>query len=926
MNFNYIMKAVSGSLLLLAPCLSIDAAPLTPEQALQRVKTSAVGKQLPGKASLVLTHTESSKGEDVLFIFNRGDNGFIIASADDRMPAVLGYSDNGIFDLDSASPELKWWLEQYAEEAAYCFQNTTLQQSLAAPRAERAPIAEMLETRWDQNLPYNLDCPQDNGGRCVTGCVATAMAQVMKYHNYPVTGEGTHTYYWNGTTLGFDYGTANFDYDNMLPVYDGSADYVQQKAVAQLMYACGVSVNMNYTSDQSGASDLYVPYALKEFFNYDAGVRYLKREYYNTNDWEDIVYSELQAGRPVIYGGQAPEGGHEFVCDGYDSGYYHINWGWSGRGNGWFLLSALDPGIEGIGGFSGGYNSQQSLVCGIKPSVGNSEIWYPIYATGSLSVSEVYGNYGIALSILNGGIFNYSAETLDATFYVKAVDESGNEYLAEQGTELSFTGAANMSLSGYNGFSMYLPFNLTTGNYKVYVVFQTAEGAWQDLYVPLTMSAYLNMNVDAGGNLTFTQGTPEEHAEIRVTNFSAASTVVSGESTRFDVTLENIGEVEYAGPFYANVFTHGTNEQLTKYGINVSLAPGEIFEGYLNMTYNLPDGLYDLICYDMYDEQISDIFPLWIGVPSVIMPTEIVLSQNTASMEAESTLQLTATVLPEDSTDKTVIWSSSNPEIANVNQDGLVTAFSAGEVTITAKSQAVENVSANCVITVTPKVIEAQSVSLDITEATLTVGEILILTATVEPKDATDKTVTWTSSAPEVAAVENGVVTALSFGTAVITATTANGLKATCVIEVKKEPEIIYATSITIDQTSVEAEPGTVFTLIATVLPEDTTDKTVAWTSSDENIATVDDFGNVKILSFGYAVITASTTDGTDLKAECKVGMSGIESLIKDTDTADVYSINGCIVKRNADISFLTNLPKGTYLIRVNGKTHKVIK
>lgn len=923
------MRAIGGSLLLLAPCLSTDAAPLTPEQALQRIETSAVGRKLPGKASFSLSHTEKAEGDDILFIFNRGNSGFIVASADDRMPALLGYSDNGVFDFDNASPELKWWLQQYANEAAACFQDMPVQQSVsAAPRAERAPIAEMLETRWDQDAPYNLDCPQSPDGKSVTGCVATAMAQVIKYHNYPVTGKGSHSYYWNGTTLGFDYGATTFEYENMLPVYDGSADYAQQQAVARLMYACGVSVNMNYSSVESGASDLYVPYALKEFFNYDTGIRYLKREYYNTNDWEDTIYSELQAGRPVIYGGQAPEGGHEFVCDGYENGYYHINWGWSGHGNGWFLLSALDPGLVGIGGFSGGYNSAQTAICGIQPPTGNSEVWYPIYTTGGINATVIDKNrINIAIGN-NGGIFNYSPEELTATFYLKVVSETGDEYISQNGSELSFKAAQNGSISGFGSFTIYIPNDLPAGNYKAYVVFRTAEGNWQDLSVPLTMSGYFNMNVDAEGNLTLTSGLPEERAEIRVSNFSAATTVLSGVPTRFDITIENIGEVEYSGTFFVNVFTHGTNEQIANNGINISLAPGEVFSGYVNFTYNLPDGLYDLICYDMYDEQVSEVFPLWIGGVQPIMPTEVILSQTTADMEIDSTLQLSATVIPEEASDKTVTWTSSNPEIANVDPEGLVTAFSEGEVIITATSQAVESVYATCVITVTPKIIEAEGITLDVTEANLFEGDELILTVTVDPENTTDKSVTWSSSAPEIATVDNGVVTAIAPGTAIITATTANGLTASCTVTViEKEPEIIYATSITLDKESIEAETGTVVTLTATILPDDTTDKTVAWSSSDEDIATVDAEGNVTILSVGLAVITATTTDGSNLTAQCTVtGMSGIEALIREAGTADVYSINGYLVKKNADNTFISNLAKGTYLIRINGKTIKIVK
>ncbi|MDE6342666.1 MAG: C10 family peptidase, partial [Muribaculaceae bacterium] len=362
----------------------------------------------------------------------KGENGFIITSADDRMPAVLGYSDNGAFNPSDASPELKWWLSQYAAEANACLKEATTATTLnsGARRSARQTVPELLSTRWDQGTPYNLDCPSDSRGRCVTGCVATAMAQVIKYFGYPTSGTGSYSYDWKGTTLHYDYAGATFDYQNMLDEYDNNnATQTQKAAVANLMYACGVGVNMNYSSSSSGASDGYVAYALAEYFNYDKSIRYLLRDCLSAEDWEDIVYAELLAGRPVIYGGQSNEGGHEFVCDGYEEGYFHINWGWSGYGNGWFLLSALDPGLQGIGGFAGGYNFDQSIICGIQPNAGNPQTTYPIFATGGLEVQEVYGNEAVMIGITDGGVWNYSPASFDTSFYLKAVADTGEEYV-----------------------------------------------------------------------------------------------------------------------------------------------------------------------------------------------------------------------------------------------------------------------------------------------------------------------------------------------------------------------------------------------------------------------------------------------------------------------------------------------------------------
>ncbi len=231
-------------------------------------------------------------------------------------------------------------------------------------------------------------------------------------------------------------------------------------------------------------------------------------------------------------------------------------------------------------------------------------------------------------------------------------------------------------------------------------------------------------------------------------------------------------------------------------------------------------------------------------------------------------------------------------------------------------------------INVIAKVIEAEGITLDKTEATLTEGETLTLTATVDPDNTTDKTLTWTSSDEEIATVEDGVVTALKPGTVTITVNTSNGKSAQCEITVvEKEPEIIYVSSVTLDQTEIEATPGTVVTLIATVLPEDATDKELIWSSSDNEVASVDQSGNVTIHSVGTAIITAETTDGSEIKAECHIsGTSLLESVESDGIKVDVFTVNGLLIKSNVDSHFISTLVKGTYIIRIGEVTHKIIK
>lgn len=908
------------------------AAHLTPGQALERIHGKTPGLRMAnGRSACSLAYAEEVDGQSALYVFNVGDSGFVVTPADDRMPALLGYSDSDPFDLSTASPELKWWLSRYAAESDYYLKNESrFTKTLSAAAAPRERIPELLTTRWDQGSPYNLDCPTDGGGRSVTGCVATAMAQIIKYHNYPSGGSGSRSYKWNGKTLTYNYGAAKFDYANMLDKYTGSSTTAQKAAVANLMYACGVSVDMGYSSAESGTSDCYVPYALKTYFKYDKGVRGLMRDYFSKEEWEDIIYAELAARRPVLYCGQAPSGGHAFVCDGYENGYFHINWGWSGAGNGFFLLSALDPGLQGIGGFEGGYNSDQSIVCGIQPPAGTTTSWYSIYATGGIVADSSSNNSVLFVNFgSNEGVFNFSPESVDVSLYLKVVPESDGsvEYLSPEGVDLSFPGMSDGYLSGYTSLGAYIPSRLPAGTYRASLVFKTPEGNMQDLLFPQSVPAYLVMTVDASGNVRFSSGAPMQRAEIWVSEFRPAEAVKPNTETRFNVSLKNNSDVDYNDAIYARVFRPGSDEALLSYGISVSLPARQTLSGYVGLSFDLADGLYDLICYDIYENKISDAFPLQIGNP-VVAVAGIELDRTSVSVTEGDVFALTATVNPDNATNRSVTWSSSDAAVATV-EAGVVTAVAPGSAIITATAS--NGLSAGCEVTVSAREIPVAGIELDQTYVSVTEGDVFVLTATVSPDNATDRSVTWSSSDELVATVEAGVVTAVAPGHAMVSAIAANGLEAVCeVVVLEKQPAVILATSISLDCESVEDFPGSVIALSATVLPAETTDKGVKWTSSDDNVATVDNNGLVTLQNVGTATITAATVDGSDLSARCTVTViareSGITELLKDCTEADVYNLNGVLLKAGADASFIHALSPGAYVLRIGSNLYKFVK
>jgi uncharacterized protein YjdB len=291
------------------------------------------------------------------------------------------------------------------------------------------------------------------------------------------------------------------------------------------------------------------------------------------------------------------------------------------------------------------------------------------------------------------------------------------------------------------------------------------------------------------------------------------------------------------------------------------------------------------------DTNWSQYFGSIVEMVATVLATSIELDVTNTKITEGETVQLTVTVLPEEATDKGVAWSSDDETVATVDQNGLVVAVGAGTATITTTTTDGSNLSASCTVTVEPNVVIATSIELNQLSADVTEGETLQLTATVLPEEATDKSVAWSSSDEAVATVDqNGLVTAVGAGTATVTATTMDGsnLSASCTVTI--EPTVVLATSIAMNQTSADVTEGETLQLTATVLPEDATDKSVAWSSSDETVATVDQDGLVAAVVAGTATITATTVDGSELSASCVVTVNGTDvSNTLDADALTVY-------------------------------------
>lgn len=331
------------ALISLALPFAAAAEVLTPEQALERAMGQGpeLQAQSASNSSLRLIATRMADRQPAYYVFASQAPGFMVVSADDVAAPVLGYTDNGAYDETAMPPSMKAWLDDYAVQIAWARENPAPAGARFISRPEYPTIAPMLKTIWNQDAPFNDQCPKVGTKTCYTGCVATAMAQVINYHKCPAAnGTGSKSYTWNGQTLSFDYAKNSFDWKNMLNSYEDSYTQAQADAVAKLMYACGVSVEMKYGTGSSEAATSKVATALRENFGYRTDTHVEYRKYYDVLGWEKLVYEQLRDFGPVQYSGQSNDGGHSFVCDGYNAGgFFHINWGWSGMSDGYFLLS-----------------------------------------------------------------------------------------------------------------------------------------------------------------------------------------------------------------------------------------------------------------------------------------------------------------------------------------------------------------------------------------------------------------------------------------------------------------------------------------------------------------------------------------------------------------------------------------------------------
>ena len=567
-----------------------------------------------------LAYTAQQGAETYYYVFNNGSDGkggFVIIGGDETARTILGYSDNGTFDYATAPENMKWWLSQYEQQISAAIKNggttAAAKGSMGLTTIAKADIEPLVKTTWDQRAPYNTAIPKISSNdytsdySFATGCVATAMAQIMKYHEHPKeTGTGSYGYQINYTSAGTitfeaNFGATTYDWKNMKPSYDagtfsgneqGSGDNYE-KAVAKLMYHCGVAADMLYgqiIGKGSSASSFTAAQGMINYFGYDKGMSYEERAYYSDDDWEEMIYAELAAPRPrpVLYSGRtSADAGHAFICDGYqaEGNLFHINWGWSGNYNSYFALrgtigEVLKPDGTGTGGGAAGdaYDWEQSVVIGIQPDKGGSN-------ECKVTNPDGYNLNGTATIVsggtlyLRGQFINTSLEQKNLTLGIRFENTSTNKNIYIKGTSRNLVPNSYPEIqTNVPGFTLGT-IGLEAGQYRVYpAYYDNTEDfpTWKD--IPTTQKSIPTLEITEGnklylmdtpsfgnnGEYTIMDGTNEESLNLTLKFKNNSGANINNKHIRVWIYPDASGQVSSVGYWDYNLTIANGETQTVK--------------------------------------------------------------------------------------------------------------------------------------------------------------------------------------------------------------------------------------------------------------------------------------------------------------------------------------------------------------------------
>lgn len=522
-----------------------------------------------------LVFSKAKRGSEAYYyVFSAGkDLGYTVVSGDDRLPAIVGYTESGEFDAQRMPEGLAAFMAQYQDfvDNATDEQIREVMAMKAAPK--HAAVAPLMAEKWNQGAPYNNLCPEyTSGKKSATGCVATAMAQILHYWKCPATLQAdipSYVTYWLQVTMpGISKGFA-YDWANMLDVYTGSETAEQNKAVAELMLHVGCSVEMMYhqSSGASATAEAFIKYwgMDKEL------VQLLDRNCHNIAQWDDILYKEIAAKRPVCYSGQSTGGGHAFVIHGYDDGLYYVNWGWGGYCDGYFDITILNPGSSsgtGASSSSDGYSFGNDMIIGLQPDNGKVDA-VSVQAIGSISQLELKN------VTVSGGKINADVACTPKNINLYGKINIGIGYVGDDGKYVNVLtyeysrDSESFKQGYYTKKSLPISFVYEEGKTYKLCLIESKDGTnWTACSGEETTSVTIKIQ---GGVCTVVDNNAVLSATAALDKESGG---YAGMNNTINVTVNNAGGKEYYDMVYIRVGTGATMPTGNTYACGVTVPTG----------------------------------------------------------------------------------------------------------------------------------------------------------------------------------------------------------------------------------------------------------------------------------------------------------------------------------------------------------------
>lgn len=622
------MKKLNTLIALSLLTFGAQAEVLSPSQALQRVSADGSARRIAARAfeakplMTVANHSQDAE----LYVFTPSDGGLMIVSAESEAPALLGYSDTFVAGEDMP-PGLELMLELYAMEIDQ-IRTSGIMATPGSRGDDYAFVETICQTNWDQGAPYNESLPLYNGGAPYVGCAGTAMAQVIKAYEYPEQCIGSVSWNWNGGTLSGNFSNYKPDWANMLDNYNGNKDpEVNRKAVADLMKACGYSCKTNFTTQASGASVGEVAKGFIDIFGYDLTAVVLLQSWFNMDEWVKMVYDEVAGGHPVHYSGSNSRGGgHGFVIDGYkENGLFHVNWGWSGTSNGYFMLSALDPASQGAGGSTAGYSLGMSAIFGVRPGQNTpiTDVPVHLWAEGGFKAQNNTTPLGSMANFKFTGQYNGAANRCPISFSglgsaLKLVSTTtGAEYFAHcDGRDVTY-------IQPYQPLQfapITIPADLPEDTYYCYpAVWYQAPDKVFPIHYPMAEADNFVINATVMDGMIYFGSI--DSGELKFLDVDMPKEIRTNVPFYVKGNIENPSSIDFEGSICLGIYETGKSIRKANLGEVCTKASGKYtteFDAKVELTLaTLVSGTYDLAFYDADNNKIlSDRYPVQLIAPA----------------------------------------------------------------------------------------------------------------------------------------------------------------------------------------------------------------------------------------------------------------------------------------------------------------------